>query len=354
MFGRRKSADDAVDVNDFIVNESMEQGAIIDPHLVGPSPNTDISNDQIIDAELANDVAPRRRVRLPQILILGAVTVFAVGGIASIFISAPMPPPAIDASTSSGRAVAPEVSDIKLPSGLTVANESSPGTQQPVASTQIPQSTVESQGAQESSAPAPITTQQSATAISTQPLPQAAAQPTEPANPISPSAPIANPISAQIVEAQKLSQATEQSNTRPPAAPPATPTAEGQKEALRSETTKPSSSIKSAERAEKQAAEKTEKRSLSQASTRTPVPPTSKSTERETMTEEGVKRLVTVSAEAFGLQSIHDGSVTLEGRRGNAPQSLRVGDRLPSGEQILRIDARTTTLVTDRSVIRFN
>ena len=71
----------------------------------------------------------------------------------------------------------------------------------------------------------------------------------------------------------------------------------------------------------------------------------------ESPSDDGIKRLVTVSAESMGLVAMQPGSITIE-RKGGGTNRLTAGDRLDSGEQIIRIDAASSTLVTDRSVIR--
>ena len=73
--------------------------------------------------------------------------------------------------------------------------------------------------------------------------------------------------------------------------------------------------------------------------------------EADSSSDEGIKRLVTVSAESMGLVAMQPGSITIE-RKGGGTNRLTAGDRLDSGEQIIRIDAASSTLVTDRSVIR--
>ena len=79
---------------------------------------------------------------------------------------------------------------------------------------------------------------------------------------------------------------------------------------------------------------------------------TAKSLDKDT--NDTLKPLITTSAEALGLQSIQEGAVTLAGKHGLAPQRLQTGDRLPSGEMLIRIDANSMALVTDRYVTRIN
>ena len=76
MFGRKQQPKDAVDVNDFIVSDSMQAGIHIDADLGSPVPSVDISDDQIIDADYS-EPPTRKRLKTSQVLILGAVGVFA-------------------------------------------------------------------------------------------------------------------------------------------------------------------------------------------------------------------------------------------------------------------------------------
>lgn len=368
MFGRKQQPKDAVDVNDFIVNDSMQDGIRIDADLGSPVPSVDIPDDQIIDADYAEPTT-RKRLKTSQILILGAVAVFAVGGVASIFVSPQTQdqPPVATVSQSTQAAASPEPA-AKLPPGLAdpdqvqppanlpgpVANAQgnvTPAATEPVVSPAAPAAVPTTLAT--TAAPAPVAA--NAIAVSPAPtnpaVPQVAEVKAQPV-PVAPAS--SNPISAQIAEAQKLSPVTQ---PVVPAAQPKTPPVPPQTQT----TPKPSQPqatvpvVAAPKPAPATVNPQTpEKKAVPTAKTVTPAQVKSAAaTEREN-SEEGIKRLVTTSAEAFGLQSIQEGAITLEGRRGNAPQRLHVGDRLPSGEQIIRIDARSMTLVTDRSVIRLN
>lgn len=368
MFGRKQQPKDAVDVNDFIVNDSMQAGIHIDADLGSPVPSVDIPDDQIIDADYAEPTT-RKRLKTSQVLILGAVAVFAVGGVASIFVSPQTQDqaPVAAASQPSQAATSPEPA-AKLPPGLAdpdqvqppanlpgpVANAQgnvTPAALEPVVSPAAPAAVPATLAT--AAAPAAI----AANTIASSPAPtnsavpqvvEAKAQPT----PVAPAS--TNPVSAQIAEAQKLSPVTQPvMPAAQPKASPVSPQNQATSKPVQPQaalpvpaTPKPAPATVNSQNAEK--------KTVPPAKTVTPAQTKQvATTERET-SEEGIKRLVTTSAEAFGLQSIQEGAITLEGRRGNAPQRLHVGDRLPSGEQILRIDARSMTLVTDRSVIRLN
>ena len=365
MFGRKKQPKDAVDVNDFIVNDSMQAGIHIDADLGSPVPSVDIPDDQIIDADYAEPTT-RKRLKTSQVLILGAVAVFAVGGVASIFVS-PQPGQAPLAAVSQPpqAATTPEPA-AKLPPGLAdpdqvqppanlpgpVANAQgnvTPAATEPVVSPAAPAAVPTTLAT--AAAPAPIATNAIAPAPTSPAVPQVVEAKAQPA-PVAPTS--ANPVSAQIAEAQKLSPVTQ---PVVPATQPKAPSASPQTQATSKPSqpqatlpvpaaTKPASATANPQNAEK--------KTVPPAKTVAPAQTKQVATTERENSEEGIKRLVTTSAEAFGLQSIQEGAITLEGRRGNAPQRLHVGDRLPSGEQILRIDARSMTLVTDRSVIRLN
>lgn len=366
MFGRKQQPKDAVDVNDFIVNDSMQAGIHIDADLGSPVPSVDIPDDQIIDADYAEPTT-RKRLKTSQVLILGAVAVFAVGGVASIFVSPQTPDQAPVAAVSQPpqAATSPEPA-VKLPPGLADPDQVQPPANLPgpVANAQgnvTPAATepVVSPAAQAAvpttlataAAPAPIATNVIAPAPTNPAVPQVVEAKAQPA-PVAPTS--ANPVSAQIAEAQKLSPVTQPVvPAAQPKAPPGSPQTQATSKPLQPQATlpvpaatKPASATANPQNAEK--------KTVPPAKTVAPAQTKQVATTERENSEEGIKRLVTTSAEAFGLQSIQEGAITLEGRRGNAPQRLHVGDRLPSGEQILRIDARSMTLVTDRSVIRLN
>ena len=366
MFGRKQQPKDAVDVNDFIVNDSMQAGIHIDADLGSPIPSVDIPDDQIIDADYAEPTT-RKRLKTSQVLILGAVAVFAVGGVASIFVSPQTPDQAPVAAVSQPpqAATSPEPA-AKLPPGIADPDQVQPPANLPgpVANAQgnvTPAATepVVSPAAQAAvpttlaiaAAPAPIATNVIAPAPTNPAVPQVVEAKAQPA-PVAPTS--ANPVSAQIAEAQKLSPVTQPVvPAAQPKAPPGSPQTQATSKPLQPQATlpvpaatKPASATANPQNAEK--------KTVPPAKTVAPAQTKQVATTERENSEEGIKRLVTTSAEAFGLQSIQEGAITLEGRRGNAPQRLHVGDRLPSGEQILRIDARSMTLVTDRSVIRLN
>lgn len=370
MFGRKQQPKDAIDVNDFIVNDSMQAGIHIDTDLGSPIPSVDISDDQIIDADYAEPTT-RKRLKTSQVLILGAVAVFAVGGVASIFVSPPTPEqnPVVVASQQP-QVVATQEPAAQLPPGL-----ADPDQVQPPATILGPSANASgnaSPSATDSplSAPAPVTVP-TALAVPTAPTPTpapvaASAIAASPQAPIAapvpqvpntkaPLPPVAspagNPVTAQIAEAQKLSPVTQPAPVaRPKASPVVAQVQAAQKPQQATAPVTPTPKV-AATTANRPIVEK-KTVAVAPAATKA-VQPKQGTTAREN-SEEGIKRLVTTSAESFGLQSIQEGAITLEGRRGDAPQRLHVGDHLPSGEQILRIDARSMTLVTDRSVIRLN
>lgn len=365
MFGRKQQPKDAVDVNDFIVSDSMQAGIHIDADLGSPVPSVDIPDDQIIDADYAEPTT-RKRLKTSQVLILGAVAVFAVGGVASIFVSPQTPDQApVSAVSQPPQAVTSPEPAAKLPPGLAdpdqvqppanlpgpVANAQgnvTPAVTEPVVSPAAPAAVPTTLAT--AASPAPITANAiaSSTAPTNPAVPQVVEAKAQPV-PVTPAS--ANPVSAQIAEAQKLSPVTQP--VVPAVQPKSPPQAQATPKPLQPQATAP---VAAAQKPMPATAnpQSTEKKTVPPAKTVAPVQTKQVATTERENSEEGIKRLVTTSAEAFGLQSIQEGAITLEGRRGNAPQRLHVGDRLPSGEQILRIDARSMTLVTDRSVIRLN
>lgn len=365
MFGRKQQPKDAIDVNDFIVSESMQAGIHINADLGSPVPSVDISDDQIIDADYS-EPPTRKRLKTSQVLILGAVAVFAVGGVASIFVSPQTPEqnPFAAASEQPQVVAVPEPA-ATLPPGLAdpdqvqpPATVSDPSTTDSLVSAHatatVPSALAVSSTPSLTSATAPVIAN-AASASPQAPIAAPVPQVADTNAPFPPSAsPTGNPVTAQIAEAQKISAVTQPAPVTQPKASPAvaqTQAAPKPQQAISPVTPAPKVALATASHPTvgKKAV------AVTPAPTKpvTPAQPKQVATEREN-SEEGIKRLVTMSAEAFGVQSIQEGAITLEGRRGNAPQRLHVGDRLPSGEQILRIDARSMTLVTDRSVIRLN
>lgn len=361
MFERKQQKSDAVDVNDFIVGDNMQHGIHINGDLGSPVPSVDISADQIIDADYSTDPKTGKRFKASQIAILAAVAVFAAGGIASIFIPTGQPEPSPVAVAVAPATETVSSAEVKLPPGLadldsqnnvptpSPTTAEAPSVPDVAATTPSMPAVLPSPALQVQPLAAPATTQVtpeppvSPTPVASTPtVQQAVVPPTAATSP--------NPISSQIAEAQKLQTATPTPSAAKPATTSPVPSAATPAPSV---TPKPVSTL---------AAPKKESAPpvAQKPSTTTPpkpkaVPKTERTNQEEHEGgEETIKRLITTSADAFGLQSIQEGAITLESRRGSGSQRLHVGDRLPSGEQILRIDARSMTLVTDRSVIRIN
>ncbi|MCL2326288.1 MAG: hypothetical protein FWC40_07350 [Proteobacteria bacterium] len=319
MFGRKKTPEDAVDVNDLIVGDSMQRGIYIDDNLGSPVPSIDIPEEQIIDADAVTNNG--KKFKITQVLIVAVVLVVTAGGIVSIFLpdQATKPPPFADQLAQQ-----PVPANLALSFGLSEPLpifEEAPPADIPAANASpepeaVPEDLV-----------SPVVQKSGNTSVSSR---QSIETPpvvvtSTPADP-SPAkaADYTNPVAAQIAEAQKLS-----------------PSAPSEKRSLTEAAASEAKPIAPVKKPVTPASTITQNKAVLQAAQ-----------PREEASEEGIKRLITVSAEAFGLQSIHDGSITLEGRHGAGVQRLQSGDRLPSGEQLLRIDARSMTLITDRSVIR--
>lgn len=369
MFGRKSPPSEAVDVNDYIVSDSMQSGVNISADLGSSVPRVDIRDDEIMDADYTEPVA-RKRLRTSQILILGAVAVFAVGGVASIFVTPATAPqnPLVTTTPSPATVIEPEPS-VKLPLGLAAPDPAQPTENIPGATANAP-STITSAAADPlvntsatvalppnlaatpSSLPVPANTGGvSPDPVAAAPAVPASAEPQRP--PVLPTTTTSNPVAAQIAEAQKPSPVAHQvlptTQSKAPTVPPQAQTTQKPSQQQATPVVPAAPKVATGPTTPTNA----DKRPTSAIRPTVQTQPRAVSADQEP-SEEGIKRLVTTSAEAFGLQSIQEGAITLEGRRGNAPQRLRAGDRLPSGEQILRIDARSMTLVTDRSVIRLN
>ena len=362
-FGRRQDQDN-VDVNAFIVNNNFSGDIPFDPALNHSAPSLDIPNDQIIDADYAEDPAPRTRPKLSKILMLGAFGAFAVAGVASIFVSPsaqPIPAPVADAAP-------PLPAQIQLPVGLdgpaalTTTSNATPILTPPINdSVGTPSNLAAPTNGAPATNPGAIAAPSLASTSST---PTVAAAPQVPAG--------ANPLAAQLAEVERLQGVTPAANTSAvpspgqsapaptPAAPPVIAASAPPKPAdvhapkpASAPVAKPAPAPASAPVAKPQPKPAPATSKPAVPSKPAPAPKTTTpALGANDVSEEGIKRLVTTSPEAFGLQAIQEGSITLEGRRGNGSQRLTAGDRLPSGEQILRIDAQSMIVVTDRSVIR--
>lgn len=352
MFGRKKQMSDAVDVNDFIVGDNMQSGIHINGDLGSPVPSVDISDDQIIDADYSTDQKTGKRFKASQIAILVAVAAFGVGGVASIF----LPSSPTETSNPLAMSLPPEqpvpAAEIKLPPGLA---ESAPQptsvAETPVAPTPpVEPSTVAVPSVLASPEPiaTPAPAQNAQATPSIPPAPVATINNDVVAKPQTESAPI-NPIASQVAEAQRLQAPT----PTPPASKPAS-AAVPTKPAPSQASVSPKSVTPAPAPKKESNAPIAAKPTVSPPAKPKAAPTSERAHAEHDASEETIKRLVTTSADAFGLQSIQEGAITLESRRGSGSQRLQVGDRLPSGEQILRIDARSMTLVTDRSVIRIN
>ncbi|MFB0936407.1 MAG: hypothetical protein QMB52_11605 [Propionivibrio sp.] len=374
--------DGAVDINDHIVQDNMfsTQDVLGEAHH-GYISGVDVSDEIILEGEPIAVEPPKKRFRPGQIIILSVTAVVAVGGVATFFKPEAAKPTAV-ALVQNATPAAPQPAGVTLPAGLSFVDKDAPAAApapvQPEASPIAPVAAVTANPAPspaavvpppkvESSAPpatAPgVTSPTTPVAATPAPAPQA-----EAAKPVP-----ANPVAAQVEEAKHMmatsttATATPTKKPTPPAKaePVAVPKVSekesvakteskprAQQPAPNSEKTTPSAS------SSKKSTPEDQPKTVAKAATEKPVssrkaPAVEAKEEKDTGTEM-IKALVTTSAEAFGLQSIQEGAITLERNRGASSQRFTVGDRLPSGEQILRIDARSMTLVTDRSVIRFN
>lgn len=340
---RRRDSQDSVDVNDFIVGDNLSAAGAIPPHTSAPqAPSLDIRDDDILEADYAHtDPAPKTRLRKSKIAVLLVCAIFAAGGVASIFFEEP------HASTALGIPQADPQStpaEVNLPPGLTA-----PVAETTTAALQLPAGQEQSTDSQRT--PDGTTVPPAAAMAAPEQTPNAAPAPSQTATPASipsqsPPAVVAAAAppagSSAATESPAVAKTPNAPTVASVAAPVAAPGTSGS-------TSKPSSSDQKSAPAPAKKIVVSVKAVAPQVSK-----PTAPTTAERDHTEETVKRLVSVSAEAFGLQAIQEGSITLEPKRGQASQRLHVGDRLPSGEQLLRIDARSMTLVTDRSVIRIN
>ena len=389
---KEPGADDIgdLDINAHIVGSNIDSRAGMFGGNDQDITEIELSNDEILEGDYSHATPPKKKFRPAQIMIICLTGVFAIGGIATIFV--PQPEKKVDvASAPPQEAVAPKI-EVSMPSSLSYVEAT-----QSLATTTLPEiihaAPVDSGTNAQFAAPAAPTLQQNS--VNTQESVSAVGIPVDTAKSASPS----NPVLAQIEEAKKLeaapspvqpapaakpqplqqqqpaaavktapAQAEQKSTPAPVAAKPSaapvksvsTAASSEAKTATHSTVAKPvpqvtAPAITLAKPAPKVVEKPAAKPEIARTKETTAKPADKfASTERAEDSNESIKTLVVTSPEAFGLQSLQEGSITLEKSPGGFSQRFSVGDRLPSGEQILRVDARSMTLVTDRSVIRFN
>lgn len=368
MFNRREPeiVRTSDEISDHIVAENV-RGERSD-FLGAANPDySQISNDEIIVDDLAADQGSRRRFRPSQLIILGLTGVFAVGGVISFIVPSSSQK---QAPVQQATPIPNPKAEITLPSGLAFTDQSKPTTEDVPSSKQASQekepasSASSDQGAKPDNLSAPTAkTDAPSSPAHLQPPSKATSSPQAASiadKPVSQTLP-PNPIQAQAAEAKTaaLTKETDRSATsaNQPADKKASFTAQpaqAPKPAIKSVSSDASSTVVSNNRRAPSTTEVAHKKQNSDEVKAETTPIKVASAARKETGEETVKKLVATTPEEFGLQSILEGAITLDGAQGKSPQRLAVGDRLPSGEQIIRIDARSMTLVTDRSVIRFN
>ena len=384
--------DGVVDINDHILQENMfsTEDALGEAQR-GYISGVDVSDEIILEGDPIPVEPPKGRLRPGQIIILSVTAAFAIGGAASFLKPEATKPTAVASMQKDVPPVSPPT-EVTLPAGLSFVDKDAPlAAPSPVKAETSATTPVATVPLNPPAPPAGIVTppQVEASNPSATPVPATATVAAAPQVDIATATvaatppaviakqPPANPIAAQAEEAKQLmassaptKQATAPAKPEPVAAPKAS-----QKESVAKTDSQPrapqrsSSAEKTAPTATsaKKPAQDDQPKTVAKAVVEKPVSTVKSSTpaparkaasvETKEAKEEGtemIKTLVSTSAEAFGLQSMQEGAITLDRNRGASSQRFTVGDRLPSGEQILRIDARSMTLVTDRSVIRFN
>lgn len=375
MFSRTSPQNDAVDVNEFIVNDSMHDAArSFDQHAYAHH------EQQFIDIEgspLDELTAPtQKRKKKPVALILIIAALVTAGLVVA---SGLVPTPSTTPTQPSAQAN-PDTKEITSP--IPQASTAPEQAAQAIDGTQ-PNATSQSSAAPDSPQATPSNVTQSLagplatiqaqdpvgttqpTVLATQPsqapiqAPAALATPLPAAQPLPPSN--IPPVLAQPQIATPIQTA--------PAAVATTP-----KDAIQSKTLeKVADSVKPAQPSkvitQQQVPSKSEetakqKPAITKDST-TPQPkvlpakqvqadsqPTSN---HESSTQsESVKKLITTTPSRYGLRSIQPEGLMFEAKGTNdKPLTALIGDVLPNGERLLRVDAKSNTIITDRSVVRF-
>ena len=374
-----RSPDGVVDINDHILHENIlsTRDQLGEAERARIS-SIDVSDEIILEGEPILDAPPKKRFRPGQIIILSVTAVVALGGVASFFTPGPVKPTPISAVQNAAPATPPSAA-VTLPAGLSFEDKSAPAAAlTPMQAEASPVAAVSASSLPSTStvAPAPKlesndtpVTAPSVTSPTNSPSGTPASAPQADAAKMAP----VNPIAAQVEEAKQLMVGSTAAPIAPinkvasPTKAEPVPTAKvNLKETVAKQDSQPSARqpVPTAQkpspssRASNKPTPALQPKAVAKVTTDKPVlprkAPAVAANEEMEAGAEMIKALVTTSAEAFGLQSIMEGVITLERNRGASSQRFTVGDRLPSGEQILRIDARSMTLVTDRSVIRFN
>ena len=329
-----------------------------------------IEDATLIQDDLFDNVPPqRRRFKPMQLAILGITGVFALGGVASMFY--PTPHSSVQAlaqdNTHLEAPAASLPSQLTLPAGLAFNDPSKePAPTQPTAApagiattANAPSVTQPAPGSAtppkvtETEAPAHqqrASIQPAAPAVPVAPVagnkpapPEADATQPKPAHPAADAKATAPSITAKPV----LATARQPSNTKTASPSPRPVAASPAMKAPTVAAVKPTTEKPAVQPVAKKVADDAPR------DNRHGTAEVASSLGSESGSE-SIKKLIATTADEFGLQSIHEGGITLVRGRDGAPQRLSAGERLPNGELILRVDARSMTLVTDRSVIRFN
>ena len=394
MFGRKTDPHEQTDIDQFVIEEEP----ILGQPTAGDPANFQIDVDEadIIAAEfhdVSNVEAPRAKKKA---ILLAVVGLFAVGGIVSIFAleststiqttvanimgqtsaqpdSASEPIVAQATPSTEGHDSSPDPSAIDLPAALAVQTpaETSPQALDPGTTQQAPTGqpipvAAESTATQSppqtatTSIPAALTAPPNTTTEVTAALPTAAAGTASPTALVDRQEATKPPVAASAPSAPAAAPAPVLDAATSPVKPEPAPVATAapvktatpdkavtaaQSKPVATETAKPVAPKATVAKAEPA-------RAMVPAKKAAPRKPDHEDVgEADSSSDEGIKRLVTVSAESMGLVAMQPGSITIE-RKGGGTNRLTAGDRLDSGEQIIRIDAASSTLVTDRSVIR--
>ncbi len=383
MFGRKQESPEHNDIDTLVIEEEP----ILDPsHFDNTGPfAVDFNEEQIIAGEYHDVLPPSKSGNRRKVIFLAVVALFAVGGVFSIF-----SPTSVDTLRSDVSRAIPllgnstpekpadsfalaeqlQIPEVAAPQPSTPAQILPESLQPPSVATGSP-STENAHDAPTVDASAPSLTPlepasepkaPSSESLDSQQQPSASAKhpevavtvPTTPekqAAPVTPESPQVAPASPSVQQPKAAPGNTSTSATT--AAEPATqPVAEPNKASeVPKATVEPRVKAEPKKEAPKQTvvaktAPKATREAKSASKNEAAEKPTS-----DADSEASIKRLVTLSAESLGLVAMQPGFITIE-RKGGGTNRLGVGDRLDSGEQITHIDAASSTVVTDRSVIR--
>jgi len=378
FFSRSPKGSEEGDINDSIVEDAMRD---VENSIRANAENSQQENiidivDSPID-DLYQEEPQRKKKPVALILIVAAL---ATAGLVVVSGLVPIPSAAIQAETAPAEPANPQ----SLPPALAAQEQAAavttgqPG-QTPVEtgvgaavdpSQRVNTPAAENTEAAMQAAPQPVQVNQPVAQQSTTPTAPIAqaVQATPPAVPVtqSPAATAVQKPQVQTIAAQKVDAAPAQPVSQLPSQPLVKESTSAVSQPKVSETATPAPqakpiaiapAVKTIEPAKPKAvAPKEAPVTTIKAQPVKPVQAQAKTIPHEEQSEqsESVKKMIITTPSRYGLRSVQPEGLIFEAKGTNEkPLVALIGDVLPSGERLLKVDAKTNTIITDRSVIRF-